>query len=275
MTVALGAAAGWPVTAALAVTDAGRTLETFGDVAAVRPWASVTKLLTALAVLVAVEEGTVALDTPAGPPGATVAHLMAHASGMGPDGATVAPPATRRIYSNAGFDRLGATVAEAAAMPFGEYLTAAVLEPLGMARTRLDGSPASGASGPVEDLLALGRELLAPTVISPGTLSAATGVAFPHLDGVLPGFGPQRPNDWGLGFELRSTKSPHWTGATNSPRTFGHFGQSGSFLWIDPDAGLACAELADTPFGPWAVAAWPPLADDVVAAHHRPYTERR
>ena len=58
------------------------------------PWASVTKVLTALAVWVAVEEGTVAWDDPAGPLGATmVAHLLAHASGLAPDGDTVlAPP---------------------------------------------------------------------------------------------------------------------------------------------------------------------------------------
>ena len=58
---------------------------------------------------------------------------------------------------------------------------------------------------------------------------------FPGLVGVLPGFGRMDPNDWGLGFELRDAKSPHWTGARNSPRTFGHFGGSGTFLWVDPE----------------------------------------
>jgi CubicO group peptidase (beta-lactamase class C family) len=90
-------------------------------------------------------------------------------------------------------------------------------------------------------------------------------VAYPGLDGVLPGYGRQSPNDWGLGCEIRGTKDPHWTAAANSPPTFGHFGQSGSFLWVDPDAGVACASLADTPFGPWAVAAWPRLSAAVLA----------
>ena len=66
------------------------------------------------------------------------------------------------------------------------------------------------------------------------------GLAFPGLAGVLPGFGRFEPNDWGLGFELRDDKRPHWTGTGNSPRTFGHFGAAGTFLWVDPDAGLAC-----------------------------------
>src|SRR5262245_43470950 len=45
-------------------------------------WASVTKPASALATLVAAEEGVVDLDEPAGPPGATVRHLLAHASGL-------------------------------------------------------------------------------------------------------------------------------------------------------------------------------------------------
>ena len=73
------------------------------------------------------------------------------------------------------------------------------------------------------------------------------------------------PNDWGLGFELRDAKSPHWTGTRNSPRTFGHFGGSGSFLWIDPERGLGLACLCDLDFGSWALQAWPQLSDAVLA----------
>ena len=82
---------------------------------------------------------------------------------------------------------------------------------------------------------------------------------FPGLDGVLPGFGRQTPNDWGLGIELRDAKAPHWTGERNSPRTYGHFGRSGTFLWVDPDAGVALACLTDRDFGDWAKEAWPRL----------------
>ena len=88
---------------------------------------------------------------------------------------------------------------------------------------------------------------------------------FPGLVGVLPGFGRQDPNDWGLGLELRDAKSPHWTGTQNSPRAFGHFGRSGTFLWVDPAAGIALACLTDLDFGDWARAGWPWLSDAVLA----------
>jgi CubicO group peptidase (beta-lactamase class C family) len=215
-----------------------------------------------------VEEETVSLDEPAGPPGATVRHLLAHASGLAPDRRQVlAEPGTRRIYSNAGFEVLAEVVASRAGMAFAEYLDLGVLQPLGLDSTRLEGSPAAGAVGPVADLGALGAELLAPTLVAGGTLAEATRTAFPGLDGVLPGFGRQTPNDWGLGMEVRDAKSPHWTGARSSPATFGHFGRAGTFLWVDPVAGLACACLTDREFGPWATEAWPALTDAVLAEH--------
>jgi CubicO group peptidase (beta-lactamase class C family) len=258
--------AAWPRDAAVAVITPAGMLGATGALDVVRPWASVTKLLTALAALIAVEEGSVELDQPIGPPGATLRHLLAHASGLGPDrDRALVAPGTRRIYSNRGFEVIGAGLETASGMPWSDYVAAGVLEPLGMHHTRLMGSPAAGAEGPLRDLAALGRELQTPTLVSAGTMALATSVAFPHLDGVLPGFGTQRPNDWGLGFELRASKHPHWTGSTNSPETFGHFGQSGSFLWVDPAAGVACVELADGPFGPWAAAAWPALADAILA----------
>jgi CubicO group peptidase (beta-lactamase class C family) len=148
-------------------------------------------------------------------------------------------------------------------MPFGDYLRAAVLEPLDL-QAELRGSPASGAIGSIDDLGRLGRELLVPTLVAPETLAEAATVQYPGLVGVLPGFGRQEPNDWGLGFELRDGKRPHWTGERNSPRTFGHFGQSGTFLWVDPAAEVALACLTDRPFGEWATAAWPTLSDAVL-----------
>jgi CubicO group peptidase (beta-lactamase class C family) len=75
------------------------------------------------------------------------------------------------------------------------------------------------------------------------------------------------PNDWGLGFEIRSEKTPHWTGRSNSPSTYGHFGQSGTFLWIDPRARLGLVALTDRDFDEWARTAWPALSDAVLAAY--------
>jgi CubicO group peptidase (beta-lactamase class C family) len=228
-------------------------------------WASVTKLVTALATLVAAEEAVVDLDEPAGPEGSTVRHLLAHASGLPFDGdEPIARPGQRRIYSNTGFERLADHVARAAAMTFERYVQEAVLAPLEI-EAELVGTPAAGLHGTLEGMLTLARELLAPTLVAPETLSEATSVQFAGLGGVLPGFGRWDPNDWGLGFELKDAKSPHWTGTSNSPRTFGHFGGSGAFLWVDPDRALACAVLTDHEFDDWALAAWPKLSDDVLA----------
>ncbi len=230
------------------------------------PWASVTKLVTALATMVAVGAGHLGLDDPAGPPGATVRHLLAHASGLDEGGATVrAAPGVRRIYSNAGYDVVAATVASAVGRPFPEWLSTSVLAPLGMTATRLVGSPAAGLVGPLADLIGLAAELQRPTLVVAPLALAMRSVAFPGLAGVLPGLGWQDPNDWGLGPEVRGAKAPHWTGAGNDPATFGHFGAAGGFVWVDPVAGVALACLTATPFGPWARAAWPELADAVLS----------
>jgi len=260
--------ASWPVpSAAVAVVGPDGVLESTGPVGTSYAWASVTKLLTALTVLAYVQDDDLHLDEPAGPAGSTVRHLLAHASGLPPEeGPALSPPGRRRVYSNAGFEVLGRLVEERTGGDFAEVVAGTVCRPLGMTATVLAGSPAHGARGPLTDLAALGRELLAPTLLGPELASVATTVAFPGLAGVLPGFGVQDPNDWGLGLEVRDGKSPHWTGSLNSRATFGHFGRSGSFLWVDPVARVACAGLADRDFGRWAAEAWPRLSDAVLAA---------
>ncbi len=251
--------------AAAGVTRSDATVAVRGDVGRAVRLASVSKPIAALATLVAAEEGVVDLDEPAGPPGATVRHLLAHASGLPFEGESpIAPPARRRIYSNEGFRVLGAHVGERAEMPFAEYVRAAVVEPL---RIWLDpdGHPGSGMHGSLDDVLALGRELLAPRLVAPETHEEMVSVQFPGLDGVLPDFGRFSPLDWGLGVELKGTKEGHWSGTLTSPRTFGHFGGSGTFLWVDPDRGVACAALTTRDFGEWAKEAWPRLSDAVLA----------
>ncbi len=258
----------WPVpaVAAAVVRADGSLAGAHGPVDHRFRLASVTKPLTAYAVLVAYEEGAVELDEPAGPEGSTVRHLLAHTSGLAFDEHRVtAPPGQRRLYSNAGFEVLGDHIAKSTGIPFPEYLHQAVFEPLGMTSSALEGSPAKDGVSTVRDLTRFAAELLAPRLLDVRTVAAATSVVHPGLGGVLPGYGHQSPNDWGLGLEIRDGKSPHWTGASSSPRSFGHFGQSGTFLWVDPDARAACVALADRPFGPWAVEAWPPFTDAVLA----------
>jgi CubicO group peptidase (beta-lactamase class C family) len=268
----LAAIDGWePDTVAVGVTTGDGTLATHGPHDAVLRLASLTKPLAAYAVLIAVQDGAVHLDEPVGPKadeGATVRHLLAHASGLPPEegGVMTTRPGQRRIYSNWGYDLLGELVAERVGHPFAEHLDHEVLAPLGMHATVLDGSPAAAARGTVADLLAFARELLDPTLLDEELHAAATTIAFSGLDGVVPGYGRQSPCDWGLGFEIKGRKSPHWTGERLAPATFGHFGRSGSFLWVDPTRGLAAAELADRDFDRWAKEAWPDFNDAVVAA---------
>jgi len=270
----LDAVSSWPVgTAAAAVVGPEGVLAATGPLEHQFTLASVTKPLAALAILVAVEEEAVSLDDPADEvlvPGATLRHLLAHASGLAPERPLKSfPPATRRVYSNVGIELAASLVADAAGMPFPDYLHEAVVRPLGLTATALPppGSAARDGVASVADLARVVRELLNPTgLLAPATLADLRSVQYPGLRGVLPGFGGQDPNDWGLGFEIRGHKSPHWTGARNSPATYGHFGQSGTMFWIDPEAGVGLVALADRDFGPWAASAWPELADAVLAS---------
>jgi CubicO group peptidase (beta-lactamase class C family) len=259
----------WPVpTAAAAVVGTSGVLTTHGDTGRRFRLASVTKPLVARAAQVAVEEGAVELEMPAGPPGSTVRHLLAHASGLAMlDDKVLAAPGTRRIYSNYGFRVLAEEIERAAGFGFDRYLYEAVFEPLGMTDSTLEGGASTagyGASSTVDDLVRFAGDLLAPATVSAQLHADAVTVQFPGLAGVLPGYGVQRPNDWGLGFEIRDTKSPHWTGSMNSPATFGHFGQSGTFIWADPVAGLALVVLTDRDFGDWAHPLWPAISDGVL-----------
>jgi CubicO group peptidase (beta-lactamase class C family) len=256
----------WPVrAAAAAVVGTNGMRGSIGDIDRVFGLASVTKLLVAVAVLVAVEEGAIDLDQPAGPPGATVRHLLAHTSGLAFDSERIqAQPGARRIYSSSGFERLADFVAAETGIEFGKYLHEAVFEPLGMTSSALRGSAGGGARSTVRDLTRFATELLDPTLVSPQLMAQARTVQFPGLAGVLPGYGSQRPNDWGLGFEIRDGKMPHWTGTKNSPTTYGHFGQSGTFLWLDPELRVSCVVLTDRDFGDWAKPAWTRLSDAVI-----------
>jgi CubicO group peptidase (beta-lactamase class C family) len=265
----LGVLASWPADRATgAVVGPGGRLDAGGDTGWTTRIASVTKLLVAYACLVALEEGTLALDQTAGPPGSTVRHLLAHASGLPFEGSEpIARPGERRIYSNTGFERLGETLASVADMSVATYLAEAVLSPLGMGHTELRGSPAKDGWSTVDDLVRFATELLEPTLVAPATLDQATSEQFPGLAGVVPGLGSYDPNPWGLGFELKDNKSPHWTAPEGSPRTFGHFGGSGTFLWVDPDARLACVVLTDREFGDWAPPLWSSLSSAVLTEH--------
>lgn len=260
----------WPVphAAAAAVLPSG-SVSWFGDQHRVFRLASISKVVSTWAVLVAVEEGIISLDQPLGQQGCTVRHLLSHAGGYPLDGTEpVSLPERTRIYSNTGIEMVAAALSAAAGMPFGQYLREAVLDPLGMTATTLNGSPASQLHGTVHDLVTFVLEVRSPQLVTRATAAQAATVQFPQLRGVVPGVGRFDPCPWGLGFEIRGDKQPHWTGNHNSPATFGHFGGAGTLLWVDPLPGVACVALTDRPFDQWAAEAlrlWPGFSDAVLA----------
>ncbi|AEF39672.1 serine hydrolase domain-containing protein [Hoyosella subflava] len=257
----------WPVPhVSAAVVSPRGTLASTGPTDRVFKLASVTKLLVAYGSLIAIEEGAIGLDEEAGPEGSTVRHLLSHASGLAfGEKRTQAKLATKRIYSSSGFEVLAELIESKTGIAFPEYLRLGVFEPLGMESTALEGPAGHGAVSTVDDLARFAEELLEPRFLAAETLSAATAVQFPDLAGIVPGYGMQRPNEWGLGFEIRGNKAPHWTGSENSPATFGHFGQSGTFLWVDPNVRVATVVLTDRDFGDWAKPLWPELSDDILS----------
>ena len=237
-----------------------------GDTGRVQRLASVSKPISAWAVLVAVEEGTVSLDDPVGQNGCTLAHLLSHAGGYPFEGSQpVGKPGAKRIYSNTGYDMIAAHLEAASGMEFGTYLDEAVLSPLGMNSTRLEGSCAKDIHSCADDLVAFIGELRSPRLVARETWLTAITPHLPQLSGIVPGVGPADPCPWGLGPEIRGHKDPHWTGTRNSAATFGHFGGIGTFLWVDPVADAACTMLSETEFDDWGLTHWPAFSDAVLA----------
>lgn len=263
MTAYLDALSEWPVdNVAAALLRDGEVMETLGETSRVFSVASVTKPVVAYGVMLAVEEGALELDQPAGPEGSTVRHLLAHASGVGFDSREPQKPVgQRRIYSSSGYEWLADLVSEAAGMNFADYLAEGVLAPLGMKNTTLVGSAGHGLDTTVEDLIAFAAEVMNPQLLHPSTVAEMLTPQFADLDGIVPGYGMHKPCPWGLGFELKGDKGvaggkPHWTGAEMPAATAGHFGMSGTYLWIVPEEKLAMVALTDHDFGAWAKPLW-------------------
>ena len=263
----------WPVehvTAGIVTADGS---ETIGDTERVYRLASLTKPMVAWAVMIGVEEGIVELDAPlrfaTAPDGVTLRHLLAHAGGFGFDGdEPIAPPARRRIYSNTGIERAADELAGAAGIAFADYLREAVWEPLGMSSATLHGSPAHGARASSSDAVLFVSEMLQPRLLADETYRDVISTQFGGLAGIVPDVGRFDPCPWGLGVEIRGDKSPHWTGRANSSQTFGHFGGSGTMMWVDPSIDAGVVALSDRPFPEWrdeALVMWPQFSDAVVA----------
>lgn len=252
-------------------------------------WASVSKLVAALAVHVAIEDGSFSRTSKVGDFELTIEDLLSHCSGLatGEVGESrlsspqhvqpSLPPHERRIYSNIGYELLGRSIEDSSGIRYRDYAMEAVLEPAGMrgasfiqnvAHSAAASEDVTGAAfglqGGIDDLIALTEALCFELVVTSESLSAFRTVFLPDLAGVLPGFGHQSPNSWGLGAEIRDHKSSHWMGTLVSAEAYGHFGQSGSFLWIDPVTQCFAVFLGPRPFGAWAKERWPRLNDAIV-----------
>ena len=258
--------------------------------------ASVSKPISALAALVAYEEGLFLLDDLVDPLQVSWRELLSHASGLaydshgavaesdleslfGSDGPAreryfSRSPRRRRIYSNLGFECMAYALAREAGIPFARYVQEAIFDPLGMRSSSMGGDvfatagPSGAAAGVVStvaDMSKFMQELVSPRLVSDATLGEASRCQLGELAGLLPGYGGQVNNAWGLGFEIRDSKAPHWSGALNSTATFGHFGQSGTFIWNDPVAQIALCFLGNRPFDEFAKSAWPSLSDLVIS----------
>ncbi len=263
----------WPVdhVGAAIISDAG--VDQVGELDRRYALASLSKPITAWAIMVAVEEGVIDLDRPlqhvAAPEGATMRHLLSHAAGFAFDGEEpIAEIERTRIYSNTGIERAADEVAASAAIPFEVYLDEAVLTPLGLASTTLSGSPAYGITSTLADAIAVASELRRPTLLARSTVDEMIRPQYPSLGGIVPGVGRFDRCPWGLGVELHGDKSPHWMGRANSAATFGHFGGSGTMMWVDPLADVAVVALTDRRFEQWSAEAlqlWPAFSDAALA----------
>ena len=263
----------WPVDHVAAAIVTARGVESIGDPDRPYRLASLSKPITAWAIMIGVEEAILELDAPlqhvAAPEGATLRHLLSHAAGFGFVGDTVlAGVGQRRMYSNTGIERAADELAGAAEMPFADYLTEAVFVPLGMRSTELHGSPAHGIMSTLDDTVRFVAEMRRPVLLAPTTHADVIRPQFPALAGIVPDVGKFDPCPWGLGVEVRGAKAPHWTGRANSAATFGHFGGAGTMMWVDPLADVGVVALTNRRFDEWSADAlrlWPEFSDAVLA----------
>jgi CubicO group peptidase (beta-lactamase class C family) len=270
------------------------------------PFASLTKPALATVALRLVERGVLTLDltlgeviadAPAAVRGISVAQLLTHSSGFPehvPGTAALearrAPvsdyvratleaelmfaPGTRVLYSNAGFQVLGAIVELVAGVPVPEVMEREVFAPVGMmratmrplarpgarvARTELGaraGDPATdiynspyfrrlgradaGLFATPRDVAAL-LELYRQGGCGVLTVAMSQDAITSHTHGIPGKYGPYtwESCDFGWGWEVKNGKAPHPTGARTSARTFGHIGNAGALAFCDPERAIS------------------------------------
>ncbi|MGB8197678.1 MAG: serine hydrolase domain-containing protein [Acidimicrobiales bacterium] len=249
---------GWPGAPAVVLLSVKeglvKRIAEAGDLDEVRPWASISKMAVALAFGVESDWELDSYNTPVGPPGSTLANLLSHSSGLGPEeDDPVVPVATQRIYSNYGIDLavdsiLGDNTADA-------WLHQRIFQPFGMNSTKLVDRPSFGVEGSTNDLARLAVAWLRPDGLARETRNRIIRPYAAQLNGFVPGFGKFSPCPWGLGPEIRGDKQ-HWMGDW-PPASFGHFGKSGALMLLNADEGIGLVATSTEPFAGWATKLWP------------------
>ena len=262
--------------------------------------ASITKLVAATAMLLLVERGQVGLRTPIavilpefgqnGKGAVHLQHLLTHTSGIDETfigrGALTsleayleriyqAPllwtPGTRVAYCNAGYDLLIRIIEKLTGMPHPRFVSAELLEPLGMRDSYL--CPPEQVQGRIADCRTSEGDDPLPLLVSSGALSGALFSTARDIGSFGQLFLDQGR---GVGGQVLSPRSVAamlldrtdglqdtgsalvhrglgwlvarpFLGACDlaAPGSFGHSGASGSFLCVDPVADMVIAFMAN------------------------------
>ena len=256
--------------------------------------ASLTKpVATATSVMVLVEEGKLRLADPVAKllPGfaagggardkVTVEELLTHRAGLAADDPMalyvgtsqeiferkyrqplVAPPGSRFLYSDAGYEVLGELVRRVSSLPLDEFARRHIFEPLGMAQTEFrpggNGKLPLSRIAPTERVAGVLRRgaVHDPRAFALGGAAGHAGLfstaddlaryAFALLRGGGPVLSPAgvaamtRPRPYGdgnlraLGWDVSTSYSSN-RGDLFPAGSFGHTGWTGTSLWIDPE----------------------------------------
>lgn len=197
------------------------------------------------------------------------------------------PPGTKVSYQSMGIAMLAEIVHQVTGKALPEFLRKEVFDPLGMKDTSLGwqpekkdriaalrletemvrtdwhwntpywlgfGAPWGGLiTSPADfacfcQLMVNGGELGGVRVLSPATVRAMTNNQLAAM--------PQVPEEdrrcrpWGLGWRLNWPAHSANFGDLLGPRTFGHWGATGTVCWIDPDAEAFCVLFTTQPQEP-------------------------
>jgi len=234
--------------------------------------ASITKLLTTYVISDAVMGGFLKFEDVVTSPklkssDVTIKDLLSHSSGIRPEDLDPIDRHQKRIYTNEAFDLAGETLisklgTDFSATSIGDLFEEGLGGHLGTS-INFEGSCSASATGTLDDLILLMKEFRNPTYLDVETQELLTTPYLPELEGILPGWGNYKNNTFGIGFEIKGNKQPHWTGSISSEKTFGHFGQSGAFIFHDPINKVSVCCVTNKDFAPWAKEEFPKVSDSI------------